>query len=145
MEPGELARVLGIHGTTMSRWRGGRLPPEPQLRHLAGTLTVSLNWLKTGQGPREAAGAITPLKGAVYGLGGVARGGLESDDPGIPRRVVREAVWRAWDAVADGAQAGKTVPGEVVARAFGQLSRDLALTPPSDNGAAVPTARAAGD
>lgn len=138
MEPGELARVLGIHGTTMSRWRGGKMPPEPQLRHLAGVLTVSLNWLKTGQGPREAAEATTPIKGAAYGPGGVARGGLDSGEPSIPRRVVREAYNRAWDAVADGARLGKAVPGEVVALAFGQFSADLSLSPPSVGLPAVP-------
>ncbi len=50
--PGELARTLEVHPTTMSRWRRGELPDPRALTTLAQTLGVRVEWLKTGEAPR---------------------------------------------------------------------------------------------
>jgi len=47
----ELAVRLPAHSVTISKWRGGQLPAPARLARLADLLSVSAEWLRSGNGP----------------------------------------------------------------------------------------------
>ena len=126
MQPGDLAREMGVHGTTVSRWRGGRVPEEATLRHLAGVLRVLLNWLKSGQGERHAAQSTAGASDPADGVGG----------PHLDR-----AIW-AVELALEELRKARAEPGsgEVLARDAGVTVQagDQILPPPARRRAAGP-------
>lgn len=51
LRPAALARQLGVHPTTLSRWRRGERPQPGAMTALAAALSVPVEWLKTGVNP----------------------------------------------------------------------------------------------
>lgn len=71
IKPGELARRMPAAGQSVSRWRKGEWPEAVRLARMADVLSVSLNWLTTGQGamdaPTNGADVQSPPDGAHGG------------------------------------------------------------------------------
>ena len=65
VRPGDLARTMGVHPVTVTRWRRGELPDDLRLPQLASCVGVALMWLKSGEGPQIAVGRdrapLTPI------------------------------------------------------------------------------------
>jgi transcriptional regulator with XRE-family HTH domain len=54
ISPGELAEGMKVRPGTVSRWRSGELPGEIRMERVARLIGVRTNWLRTGQGERDA-------------------------------------------------------------------------------------------
>ena len=54
LRPKALADKLGVHPTSVSRWRRGEIPEAGALSALASALAVRMEWLKTGAGEQKA-------------------------------------------------------------------------------------------
>lgn len=87
VRPAQLATDLGVHPTTVSRWRRGECPDMPTLTALAARLGVGLEWLKTGGGERS--GGEAPVAGDS---GKAALTAFLETYPGDKLEIVRAAI-----------------------------------------------------
>lgn len=81
VRPGELARLVPIDATSVSRWRRGHVPPPSQIARIADVLDTPLNWLKSGLGT---------MNGPV-GTAGQGEGAGERQRGAVARAVYRMA------------------------------------------------------
>lgn len=82
IRPTALADRLGVHATTVSRWRAGEIPEAGTLTALASALAVRVDWLKTGKGERT----VREAPPGRYQAGNGARG------PGTAARFYRAII-----------------------------------------------------
>lgn len=107
MTPGDLAGVMEVVPSTVSKWRAGRIPGGIHLRRIGTLLGVRTNWLRTGEG--ERLDPDMPGWDDVIADGGV-----------VPMRAIEAAVVQATAEFVPYLVKGSTMP---VREALGILDR----------------------